>query len=232
MRSRKYKPLRSGGRYRDVLKSFTKDQLAWIGAVAMAYNDAEQWLQFAFLTATSLPCNRLAVVTRLGSGELPNLVMECIRTYVRDESIHKLAERTLVGEGFSQLKTYRDGVVHARLWDMQTALATVPNKGAEDSVLLTNDAVEGLYRRLSLVRDELVELADIISAARGLWAEDVQKDPKLAPHKAQLEESIRVASAQLARLQKQRKSLPPLPAFPKELPQYDLTPHRPGEHLV
>jgi hypothetical protein len=154
--------------------------------------------------------------------------MECVRTYIDDPSIHQLAERTLVGDGFTQLKVFRDGVVHARLWDMQIALATVPNKGDEDSVLLTSDAVEGLYRRLTLIRDELVELVEIISSARTLHG---LAPTELAQHKAQIEQSIRAASAQLARLQKQRKSLPPLPAFPTELPQYGLTPHKPGEHL-
>ena len=195
--------------------AFSKDQLAWIGAAVMAYNDAETNLQDAFTNCADFPFNSNDLVLRIGIGNLPTLVLDAVKRIVDDKKIHALAQRTLIDDGgFTQLKTYRDGIVHARLWDMHSAIAVTPNKGKPDSVLLSSKALEGVYHRLQLIVDELLEITTIISCSRSLKQTDVQTEARLAQHKEQLAQSIQAATVRLIQLQKRRRSLPSLPAFP------------------
>lgn len=231
MRSGKYKH-GFGSKWTDVLSNFSKDQLAWVGAVAMAYNEAELALQIAFINSTDYPCNTIDMVTRLGVGQLPRFVLDAVKHYAQgDKAIVKLAEAALMADGFTQLKSYRDGVVHATLTDAATLVGTVPNKGRAEAVLLSEKATEGLFHRLCFIRSEISEITEILSSTRSLRWSDVS-DIRHARHKEQLEQSIRVATDRLAQLQKQRKRLPPLPAFPKGSQLISLAPPKTANPLV
>lgn len=211
------KPNLSGGRISDILWSFSAEQLAWIGAVAMAYNDAEDWLQLAFINCGHFPGDNRYLTAQLSTGSLPTLVVGAIRGLLgsktpQSKKIILYVERTLIGDGFTQLKKWRDAVIHARLVDMHHAIGWIPNKGRREAVLLSESALEGLYHRLATVSAEMREIVSISSSAYNISRLSVGDDP----NRAQLEESIQVASRQLDRLQKIRKSLPPLPKFPEE----------------
>ena len=78
-------------------------------------------------------------------------------------------------------------------------------------MLLAEAALEGLYRRLVIVKDELDEIETILHAVRTLTFGRV----KDGPHKEQLEESIRAATVQCQEHQRCRRSLPNLPKWPE-----------------
>lgn len=206
----------------DVLKSMTTQQLAWVGAIAMAYNDAEEALQIAFIQCVGPPVGNMELATKVSAGALPTLVLNIMQVLDIDRKILQLAERTLVGDGFTQLKKYRDGVIHARIFDFASGIGSTPNKGKSDSVLLTEPALEGLYRRLAVVAEEIKQLWIIVADVRHQEQRALRSDQGRARHEA----TIRAATAQLAQLQKGRKSLPPLPKFPEAQPMPPLDLHK------
>lgn len=218
----KHRKRSTGARFAGILQSFTSEQLKWIGAVAMAFNEAEAVMHRVFGACINFPENTEHISSRIGIGNLPTLVMLVAPRFGLDDAVVKIIERTLVGEGFTQMKSWRDGVIHARLMDMSSGWANAPDKGDYSSVLLAEAALEGLYHRLAIVKDELDEIETILSAGRLLAVGRVKDDQ----HKVRLEESIRSATAQCLQHQKRRQSLPPLPKFPEEPDILQLTPHK------
>jgi hypothetical protein len=79
-----------------------------------------------------------------------------------DEQTVNLLAQTLGEAGFKEHKKYRDAVIHARVSDAPAGIALSPaRRGKIDEVLLTVDALNGLYDRLALVRLELIEACNI-----------------------------------------------------------------------
>jgi hypothetical protein len=77
------------------------------------------------------------------------------------DEILRSTENTL--GGFSEYKKYRDAMIHARVLDAPTAIAlTSGGRGKIEEVLLSVDALNGLYERLVLVRLELIEACNVV----------------------------------------------------------------------
>jgi hypothetical protein len=160
-----------------------------------------------------------------GKIELAKMAM---REIGAPDDAMRLLEQSLGNGGFGEMKRYRDAVIHARVLDAPTGLALSPRgRGKTDEVLLTVEALGGLYTRLTLLRFELIqacniarELADIQhlkKISRGL--------DKVAPHLAAICDlgrsrhgsEIQDAIVRFRERQNHRLSLPPLPEFPEEL---------------
>jgi hypothetical protein len=130
-------------------------------------------------------------------------------------------EKTLSEEGFAYLKGLRDAVIHSRLFDTHTSIAVAPGgRGKTQDVLLSVGALEGLYRRLAILKDELDELETLILAARKLISAPAPDDQQ----KAQLARDIQRASAQCLAHQHMRQSLLPFPKFPAQPAIHELVP--------
>jgi hypothetical protein len=212
MKSKQIK-LHTGGHFGNILDNFTKDQLAWIGAVAMAYNEAENALHHVFAACIQYPAP-YEVSSRINGIDGIIQIIRCATPHFKlPQDMLESIEFALGGEGFSQLKVYRDSVLHARLFDMSTGIATVPGKkGSHNFVLLKEEALQGLYMRLFDLKEELEAIAKIIEFTRRLTSGHAKDDP----HRARLEESSQAATALCQSHQTHRRSLLPLPQFPEQ----------------
>ena len=155
---------RKGKRSGDIRKDLSETQLAGIGSIALAYNEAEVLIDILVSLVLGLLTNTAHEVTSRINGidgkiELAKIGM---RELGADENTIALLGQSLGDAGFKEYKKYRDAVVHARVLDAPTGIALSPAKrGKLDEVLLTVDALNGLYDRLALVRLELIEACNI-----------------------------------------------------------------------
>jgi hypothetical protein len=119
-----------GKRTGDVRSDLSKAQLEGVGAVAVAYNEAEVLIDILLALLLSLDHKlALALTSRIngidGKIELVNLAF--LSAGATDEAKDLLAE-TLGGSGFGQLKGYRDAIIHARVLDAPAGIAQASAK--------------------------------------------------------------------------------------------------------
>lgn len=190
----------------------TEKQLIGIGLVAITYNEAEILIDvlLSSLLGTS-PKMSLELTSRINGidGKI-----ELIKLGVKDlespASFLSLLTKSLGKEGnngFSELKKYRDGIIHARILDASLGIGLTPGKrGTIYDILLTSPALEAVAERLSIMRHELIEISNIIMKLRALVGQ-----PKLLR-----EQEIQQLIPLYQQHQKNRLSLAPLPEFPSE----------------
>lgn len=177
----------------------------------MRYNFVEQELDRLLAAVMRLPFPDREVTSRINGvdGKVEILKAGVIQWQLSGEEKLALAE-TLGNGGFGLLKTYRDLVIHARLYDAKTSIARgAPKRGKVSEILLTSEALEGLDTRLGLVLDELFALHGVFSLRQALMLSDVDD-----PERGQLELGIQERMAEYHRYRTCRQSLPPLPEFP------------------
>lgn len=210
----KRKPIAEGIKTFDVLYNFREMQLTLIGAVAMAYNEAEDCLQRMARACLKYPGDSNHIVTRIGGTEgLVAITMAALEHLGLKEEAKRTIELALTGEGFSQLKTYRDAVIHSRMVSVGTSIGRIPGRQNQpQDVLLTETALARLFLKLSPLARELFYLCDVIDCSMKLHF-----GPRFSgPHKLRLERSIQAALAQAQLSQRQRRAIPPSPEFPDE----------------
>jgi hypothetical protein len=203
-----------GTSFRGVIKpigtNFTKDQLASIGAVAMAYNEAEQSLHYLTSRCFRSPFRPEHITSRInGSEGLVAIVREAALALRLPDDTNEVVIRAL--EAFMELKNYRDAVIHAKMANSLFGIGeTQVKRGSRpDDVLLTVAALDNLYNRLSILDFELFLLEHIMMDAMVLNDISSPDDPK----KQLLEQSIRAGTVQCQDHQRSRLALPPFPKF-------------------
>jgi len=237
---RRSRTVRHGKRSGDIRKDVSEAQLAAIGSVALAYNEAEVLIDILMALALGL-FTRVAhdVTDRIngmeGKVEIVKIAMREIGA--SEETMALLGETLGENSGFRLYKKYRDAVIHARILDAPTAIALTPaNRGKVDEVLLTVEALNGLFERLALVRLELIEACNIAIRLRTelRWApirnaaEATSADKDRAAQigdlpKRQFEQEIQEALSRYREHQRSRRSLQPLPEFREEPPSHPMT---------
>jgi hypothetical protein len=213
----------------DIRKDLSDAQLAAIGAAAIAYNEAEVLIDVLLNTTLGLRSAMIPDLTSRINGvdgkiELAKIALKDLGA---SNDARQLIAQSLGADGFGLMKQYRDAVIHARVLDAPAGLAQSPGKrGKTNEVLLTVDALNGLYERLVLLRRELIEACQI--AVRlfidQYVSETVRHLRQPAPHLAAIadlgqshsEPKIQAAIARYREHQSRRLSLPPLPEFPDE----------------
>ena len=216
----------SGARLGDILEATTIEQRAWIGAVALAYNDAESVLHRVVGACFNCGGSFCAVTSRInGTDGLIEIILEAATSMGLPEATIKLFKGTLLENGFGYLKGLRDAVIHAQLFDSGSGLAVsqVKRGKSQNEVLLTPEALEGLYRRLVLVDRELLAIEMIVrceTAIRLLRAFGALDDQRRQYN----EQDIQDAVGRCQSHQRQRLTLPPFPEFP-EPPEVDQLVH-------
>jgi hypothetical protein len=219
----------------DIRKDLTPEQLAGIGSVTLAYNEAEILIDILLSLSLGLLSYVAHEITSRINGIDGKIALAKIgMNYVNaDETTMRLLGETLGDGGFSLYKKYRDAVIHARVLDAPQAIAISPAKrGKTDEVLLTAKALDGLYDRLVLVRLELIEACNVairlytehrfkpLRAAAGVPSQYQEVTDRLAEladlPKRQYEQEIQEALTRYREHQKRRLSLTPLPEFPPE----------------
>lgn len=211
---RKWPEFAESHRGRDVRENFSPAQLEAIGAVTIAFNEAEIILDIVL--GHSLDINAemwFEISTRInGIDGKVAIIRKSSEIWgdVLNEEIFDLIENTL--SSFLECKTYRDAVIHARAFDTLGGIGELMRRhGKKEQVLLTAEALNGLYDRLIILRQELICIAMLFSNAR------------FAPYLAGLDRQqpapkVQEYAARLQEYQNDRRSLPPLPAFPKPPP--------------
>lgn len=208
----------------NILKATSTEQRASIGAVVLAYNEAQSELHklagsaFAFVSIGPA----YAVTSRInGTDGLIQIIKQAVEALQLPEEQSKLFDAALSEEGFPNLKKLRDAVIHAELSDSGTEVGVAPGaRGARQEVLLSSDALKGLYERLVFVKWELTQLEIIMSCQKLLKAYPMLFGPLDDQRRSLSEQDIQDAIARCQSHQRQRLSLPPFPKFP-EPPQVD-----------
>jgi hypothetical protein len=202
----------------------SESQLAWIGSVALAYNETELFLDLILTSSLGQSDLGHELTSRINGTEGKiEIIKTAISNLKTEEPIRNAIALTFGADGFSGLKKYRDRIIHARIRDAKNAIAQSPaSRGKFEEVLLTPKALEGVYNRLVLLKVELSFIMQIvigieIATSIGLTLHHMNlssEDPyKRAP---ETESRIQAALAQLQLCRKDRLSLQPLPEFPSE----------------
>jgi hypothetical protein len=229
---RQKQPLRSGPLVADIRKDIPEPILIGVGTVALAYNEAEAYIDNILSFAASLRVVPLDIISRInGADGKVEIVKAAFRALDANDEIQRLIATSLGQEGFLLFKQYRDAVIHARQFNLIANVAdTLAKRGQRYEVLITKAALDGLYERLALLAKELFEMRGLAITLTGVRDCDaflkyaIDADIKLDQHqlhfsdlrKANIEQDIQVATARYQDRLKRRLSLPPLPKFPSE----------------
>jgi hypothetical protein len=203
---------RSGNTTEDIRKDLTSDQLIGIGEVAMAWNEVEFLLDI--MVGTTLVKSQalwLSLASRLAFEAKKDLAEElAIDALLPAISIGTI--KTTLADLF-EYKTYRDAIVHARVFSKSDGIGQIVKRGAVVyQSLLTKKALEAFYDRLVLLRQEMNQLVQIyygISRTNGAGLRVLE-----GPYKRRREQEFLGWTEKARNYQTERKSLPPLPEFP------------------
>lgn len=219
MRRPKDKPtsiLRTG----DVKRDLSKEQLAAIGAAAMAYNVLEDQLDELLLAATHVPVWLFPEVgSRINGLEgkveiIKTAIDEAKRIVEADLGPSHLGELKRAVEEFMWFKKTRDLIVHARLVNVAAAIAEgLKQRGkTAHEILLTKEALEAYYKHVCAL-ERVYDAGHQMLGAAIAYSESTKVDP----YRRQLTELLEMHSAQFQEHLRHRKSLAPLPKFPTEV---------------
>jgi len=209
----------SGIRSGDLNKDLTPKQFELIGRIAMAYNEAELLVQqvygACFGVSADVSDDFISRTNGLDSTVL--LAKKAICEFQAHPELHIEFSQSL--DAFSDLKTYRDAVVHARIFHVPSGIGKGNlRKGKRLEVLLTEDALNGLYGKLDCLRDELTQLLVIVIALHLIHTAYRFSPRQVAERKAQFEPMIEAFIPRYRKYRDRRLSLKPHPTFP-DLPE-------------
>jgi hypothetical protein len=217
---RRRTPLRVHGvRTSNPFDNLSLDQLSYIGAVVMKYNDVEALVGDICAAGLRIPIRNEEVLTRINGVEGRAALVKLTARHwgFTDDEMALLCDA--LGEGgFSGLKKWRDGVVHARMLDINSSVGRLTQKqGVTEDVLLSLDALKGLFRRLELMRAELWRFMLIVQRKARIGATEISDQ-----HRERLEQEIQAEWVQVREFRNQRRLLPPMPEWPEDTPDFGL----------
>jgi len=213
----------------DVLKDIDADRLAAFASVVLSWNLVEAMIDASIGAALELQPDMWSAITSRINGVEGKLELLKETARVR----HRFPERdyNVVADTIGQIMTYkryRDGLVHARIFDATAVIApSHERRGKTFEVLVSKDAIEILYEHMDQLCCECAEMAMLFfSSARclGNISKALSEDEKQAAA-----EEFRAGIVLLLDLQSQRAALRPLPKFPPE-PQAPEELEVPEEH--
>ena len=189
--------------------------LSGIGAVAVAWNIVEDIIHDIFNASTGLHHSLwLEIPSRInGFDGIVELIRISAQTRLQmPPELFELLDNSLAGA--KEYKGYRDAIIHAQVYEATLGIGiTYQRRGKVIEVLLSQEALDGLYDRLVLLRDELMRMLQLAFSISLYLLEKPHNErpdlPKLL--------SGQGAQTQIARCrehQTARRSLPPLPKFP------------------
>jgi hypothetical protein len=226
------KPPLHGPSPHDIKRDIAGAILSRIGAVSLAYNEAEGLIDGLLIRATGLDLGYLDIISRINGIEGKIEIIKAVfRELGAPNDVQEAVAVTLGMDGFLLYKQYRDAVTHARGLDLITKVAsTVVKRGKRYEVLLTETALDALYKRLVMIRKEIFDL--VVIAGELSTRHDANRFRKYAeqaeitidlhhahfsPQRtANIELNIRAGLAQYQQHLTLRRSLSPLPEFPTE----------------
>ncbi len=136
-----------GARFGDILQATSIDQRAWIGAVALAYNDAEFALHRLTGACLITAMSTYSITSRINGTEgLIAIIRESVKGMALSPVVVNMFEVSIAEQGFPYLKGLRDSVEHSLLFDSGSGVAKAPGKRgkAPQDVLLSPEALAAL----------------------------------------------------------------------------------------
>lgn len=198
----------------DFLEEVHPRRLQLIGAITLAWN----WIEGAIDTSLAIslethPDMWTEVTSRINGmdGKL-ELLRKCLSLtgYPPPPPDSEMLVRNAIG-AVATYKRLRDGIIHARLIDPKSVIAdTSQRRGVTDEVLLSEEALQRLYDRLSLLVRE-IDMMVLFYFYR--WK--ISEEP-IETQRMQLAREFLVSATQFGDLQRTREALPPLPEFPPD----------------
>jgi hypothetical protein len=197
----------------DIKNEIPESQLAAIGAMALAFNEAEAALDRLFFVVTGLTeALQLEISTRIGGLDGKIEIIKKGAVQFLDEPNLRLLQELLGDGAFGRLKDYRDGAIHVRHLNPSTGIGVKVDRKAQVFDYLVSEKVLNIaYNLLVAVQkelDEVVILAQGMKALKLLAAGD--------PNRAPLEAKITICHFQFQLYHNERLALPQLPEFPSE----------------
>jgi hypothetical protein len=200
----------------NIRKDLKLSQLAGIGAVALAYTEAEAAIDQMFFAVTGLTGSiQIEVGSRINCDQKIEIVKEGAKILGASATdLAQISEALAQGEGyFGRLKSYRDAVVHCRVINASIGIGIkVGWHGTLSDVLLTEKALDWAYDSLIQLSQELTAGANFLlglNVLHGLASDD----PNRASYEAKKEELM----VQFRGHRDRRLALPPAPEFPSAL---------------
>lgn len=206
----------------DPFENLSTEQLSYIGAIALLYNDIEAIVDALLSLALRVTIRPQELTSRINGmeGKIALIKVGARHWGFSDAEMTHL-EDVLGNGGFQLMKTWRDAVIHAQVLDAPSGVAKVnERKGRVSEVLLSLDALKGFYSRLDLMRVELMSMRDILSRKQTLQLEELREfELELDDQgKERLEREIQLDWVQAQEHRNLRLSLPPIPEFPENTP--------------
>ncbi len=187
-----------------------REQLELIGAICLEWNFIEDMIDFTLFHAWEMDRDAsIETSSRIYGidGKLA-IIKQCVRVVKRHPEPSPSVIATTI-DAVAEHKTFRDGVMHARLLDPKSDVApTSIWRGRADEVLVSKEALDGLLARLEIISLEMVAVLNAL--AYTFINDNDEYDPKPGSPLRQFQAYI----VQVQEHQKRRLALPPLPKFP------------------
>jgi hypothetical protein len=161
---RRAKPKERPHRSYDIKKDIKPEWLAALGAVCVAWNDIEGALDVALCVVLEVPAPLwLDVSSRIqGIDGKIALIKKAARVhFALPDSVADLVEVSMAA--IHEHKTYRDGVIHARILDPDSEIApSYASKGSEFEAIVSQAALDGPFDRLACLQLEIEDVLLIL----------------------------------------------------------------------
>jgi hypothetical protein len=201
----------------DVKSAYTIDQLAEIGAIALTWNQTEMFVDFLLLIVLKMPVGLWTPVAKRINGmegKLAILRLRAEQSEILTDEARSCIKTSL--DAVAEYKTYRDAIVHSLTFDADQGIALeTGRKAMSQQVLVTKEALAGLYQRLVLLIDELKSIDLLFRLGDEQGAMAIYRG-KPEPLKLRREKDVPYGVSQTRELQRRRLTLPPLPTFPED----------------
>jgi hypothetical protein len=244
---RKITKRRSGPRAYDIRKELSQEQLAAFGAVALAWNDVEAMIDVLMCVVSGLHHSLWREFTTHINGiegKFSIIKESMAKRYGWGKDLQVVIDFEATINDAAQYRHYRDTIIHSRIVDPTHGIGEMTiRRGRIEEILLTADALNTLYDKLFILRDELMELVSFFEIMEDWRARTPEgtlisqlavqnfharlaamaegKYGAIGPEPPNVEaiaQELVSASSRYNHHRKARQSLPPLPSFPNLLP--------------
>ena len=206
----------------ELRKDFSEEQLAGIGAVAMAFNECESIIDALLIVALGgIPAQLFdEVMTRFGGLDVKVDIAKKAAANVLGFEKANLAAVVAALDELLEYKRYRDAIVHAKLTNRKSGIGLVFKRGGKAyEILLTAKALNALYQRLWSLKKDL-DTISVTFDIRGYYlaldrAREMIKERDASWTPDVVEEHNELLAV-VEENHKKRQSLPPLPGFPED----------------
>src|ERR1700730_12234750 len=153
---------RRGPRPFDIRKELSKEQLAALGAVALAWNDVEAMIDVLLCVVSGLHYRMWREFTTRINGIDGKFAL--IKAAMRDrfgfrEDSKMLRDFDSTLDVAAQYRKYRDTIIHSRIIDTAQGIGEMTiRRDRLEEILLTAGALNNLYDKLFVLRTELMAL--------------------------------------------------------------------------